>query len=65
MIKKETDHLHIKDIDKSDNKLRTPENDKKKKKAPYNYVSLSLFDAFYEDYIDFKNHLRDILTRSR
>ena len=26
-----------------------------------NYVEVSLFDAFYENYIDFKNYIRDIL----
>ena len=25
------------------------------------YVEVSLFDAFYENYIDFKNYIRDIL----
>ena len=25
------------------------------------YVEMSLFDTFYEDYIDFKNYIRDIL----
>ena len=31
------------------------------KRQSTHYVEMSLFDAFYEDCIDFKNYIRDIL----
>lgn len=29
-----------------------------------NYVSLARFEAFYEDYMDFKDHIRDVLNNN-
>ena len=45
------DDLHITNVDESNTRTRTPENDTKKsdkKETPYNYVSLSLFDHSFK-----------------
>ena len=56
-------HQEINTISKqSTSKTVTPyQNDATTK---FNYVSLARFEAFYEDYMNFKDHIRDALNNN-